>query len=104
MAVTGSSAAMAVAAIVPVPAPIPVTMPIPVLRIVRRAIRLIANGRTRDDNSRWANGRNINPRRAIRRRRSNHDTGQGRKRKTDSDADVDPGVREGQATYENRCN
>lgn len=92
------------AAIVASPVAIPVAMPMPVLRIVRRAIRLIANGWARDDDSWRANRRHIDRRRAIRRRRSNHDTGQGRKRKTDSDADVDPGVREGQATYENRCN
>lgn len=84
---------------------VPIAIPAPlVLWAVVRGPVLILDRHTRHYNARRADGRcDIHRRRAIWRWLSNDHTRKG-KRNTDSDTHVDPGLGEGHATYENRCN
>ncbi len=70
----------------------------------RAAHRLVTNRRTGDHHPGRAVPRRDIHRRRTERRLTNDHAGQGRKRYSESDADVDPGLGEGQAAYENRCN
>jgi len=92
-----------VVAAMPVSTAWPVTVLVIAMTVVGLA-RLVANWWTRYHHAWRADWRVINRRRVIWSRLSDHHSRQRRKRETDSDAYVDPGLREGHATYENRCN
>ena len=90
-----------------VPVAMPVVFAIVAMRVIARAAyRLVTHRRgARHNHPRRAiRPRHIDGGRAVGCRLADDHTRQRWERKTDSDADVDPGLREGQTTHDNRCN